>query len=190
MDTAFRYLQQEQSRLQAENTTQQQQIETLRQYVEVIAKLYYAVQKPAAHTLDRLDQFLHEVIRVMGATDGSLSRLEPDTEELVFTIVHGAVRDQLTGYRMKSDVGIAGWVVAEQEPVIVNNTRQDWRFYQKIDSEFMFHSRSILCVPVMKGAHLAGVIQIINKQKGEFSETDQTLAMTLADFAAAVLETV
>ena len=187
---ALQLLQQEKARLEKQNKAQQAKILTLERYVKVLAELYWTAQKITAteNPLEMLDQLLLKVIEALGASDGSLSYLDAEAEELHFLIVHGEVREQLAGYRLKSDVGVAGWVVNEGQPLIVNNPRQDWRFSHQVDQAFTFLTRCILGVPVMKHDKPIGVIQILNKHDNNFTETDTVLASVLGHIAAVVLE--
>lgn len=189
-DSALQLLQQEKARLEKQSKTQQAEIQTMQRYVELLAKLYWSAQEIAGqkNLLDTLDQLLYQVIHVIGGADGSLSYLDPDSNELVFLIVHGQVRQQLPGYRLKSDVGVAGWVVSEGQPLIVNNPRQDWRFSLQVDEEFAFMTRCILCVPVKDKDTRLGVIQILNKPNNNFTETDATLVSVLGHVAALALK--
>ena len=102
--SALQLLQQEKARLETENKAQQVEIQTLRRYIDVLANLYSSAQKIASqeNLLDMLDKLLHQVIQVMEATDGSLSYLDKTTGELLFLLVHGEVREQLPGYRIKA----------------------------------------------------------------------------------------
>lgn len=186
--SVLQLLQQEKARLEKENRLQQAEILTLRQYVEVMAELYWATQQIPFldNPLDTLDQLLYNVIKVIGASDGSLSRLDETTGELEFLLVQGEVRHRLPGHRISSDVGVAGWVVGEGEPLIVNNPRQDWRFSLQVDEQFTFLTRSILGVPIMSHNKPIGVIQILNKQHGDFTQTDALLVSVLSHAAALV----
>ena len=186
---AFQFLQQEKTRLQAENKSQKEEILTLHRYISMMAELCHTAGRVAdeKNPLDTIDRLLYKVIQVAGASDGSLSLLNQETNDLLFHIVHGTVRQKLTGHRIKSDVGVVGWIISEGQPVIVNNPRQDWRFSLQIDEEFAFLTRSILGVPVMKQDRPIGVIQILNKKTGSFTDTDLTLASVLADVAAIAL---
>lgn len=185
----LQFLQQEKARLEKEIKLQQAEISNLQQYVAMLAELYHASHRLAAeeNLLDTLDRLLYRVIGVVGAGDGSLSRLDRETDELVFLIVHGQIRQELPGYRIKSDVGVAGWVLSEGQPVIVNNPQQDWRFSLQVDEEFAFMTRSILGVPVTYREEPLGVIQLLNKREGGFTESDVTLVSVLAHIAGMAL---
>ena len=125
--SALRFLQQENARLQEENKTLREDSLAFRHYMEALEDLYWATQRITSeeNLFDLLDQILYNALGVLRAEDGSLLLLDEETNELVFVLVHGDIRNQLRGYRIKSDMGIAGWVVSHHEPLIVNNPRQD-----------------------------------------------------------------
>jgi GAF domain-containing protein len=186
---AVRFLQQENVRLQEENKALQDESRGLRRYLEAMKALYWAVQRVdvSGNSPDLLDGLLYKIIEGIGAEDGSISYLDQAAGELIFMFVQGGLRQELRGYRIKSDRGIAGWVVSHQEPIIVNEPRQDWRFSFEVDQEFNFFTRSIVCVPVIAQDKLIGVIELLNKQGGEFTDMDIALLTMLSQVVAKVL---
>ena len=187
----MRFLQQENTRLQEENRVLQEENRNLHRYIDALEDLYWAAQRITSeeNLLDLLEQILYQAMVVLRAEDGSLLLLDEETDELVFAVVHGDIQGQLRGYRISGDIGIAGWVATESEPLIVNNPRQDWRFSPQIDEAFGFVTRSILCVPMVTRGKLVGVIELLNKYNGdEFISTDITLLSILAHVAATALE--
>jgi GAF domain-containing protein len=158
--------------------------------MEALKDLYWATQRITSeeNLFKLLDQILYNALSVLRAEDGSLLLLDEETDELVFVLVHGDIRHELRGYRIKSDVGIAGWVASQREPLIVNNPRQDGRFSLDIDEEFSFVTRSILCVPMIARGKLIGVIELLNKRDDAFAEADATLLLILGQVAAIALE--
>ena len=188
--SALRFLQQENARLQEENKALQQENLALRRYMSALKDLSWATEQITAegNLFELLDQILYNAMSVVGAEGGSLLLLDDETNELVFVVVHGDIEDRLRGYRMGSTVGIAGWVAANREPLIVNEPRQDHRFFVEIDETFSYITRSILCVPMITHGRLIGVIQLLNKQGDqEFIEADATLLSILAQVAAIAL---
>jgi sigma-B regulation protein RsbU (phosphoserine phosphatase) len=187
----MRFLQQENTRLQEENKVLKEGNQALHRYIDALEDLYWAAQKITSeeNLLTLLDQILYNAMVVLRAEDGSLLLLDEESDELVFAVVHGDIQGELRGYRIGGDIGIAGWVATEGEPLIVNNPRQDWRFSPQIDEAFGFVTRSILCVPMITRGQLVGVIELLNKYDGnKFIETDATLLSILAHIAATALE--
>lgn len=188
----FRFLQQENARLQAENQALRDEVVALRHYLGALDELYWAAQRLSSeqNLIELLDGILYHALRLVKADDGSVLLLDEDTDELVFAVVHGDIRGELRGYRISADTGVAGWVVAEAEPAIVNNPRQDWRFSPQVDESFNFTTRSLLCVPMIAGNKVVGAIELLNKHSGEpFVEADASLLAILGHVAATALET-
>ena len=188
----IRWLQGENSRLQRENKSLREENEGIRYYVTALEGLHLAAQEIASEDdlLELLDGILCHAMSLVRAEDGSVLLLDEDTDELVFAVVHGDIRGELRGYRIGADIGIAGWVAAEREPVIANNARQDWRFSAQVDDAFGFVTRSLICVPMSVSDNLVGVIELLNKHDGEeFSEADVALLLILGNTAATALET-
>jgi GAF domain-containing protein len=190
--TAIRLLQQENIRLTKEVDTLTEKNQILYRYFELAQKFYWASLQISAEAnpFKLLNELLYETLMVVEARDGSLSRLDATKEELVFLLVHGDLRHRLRGYRLSSNTGIAGWVVNNRLPIIVNDPRQDWRFSATVDSEFGFLTQSIVSVPMISRNRLLGVIQLVNKRTHEFTEADVTLLLLLGEVAVIALEEV
>ncbi len=188
---ALRFLQQDNTRLQAEALAHQEEIAALKRYVEMAAELYQARDRVvnAPDPLFTLDELLGRLVTVVGSKDGSVLQQDPETGELVFILVHGELQQELPGRRIPGDAGVAGWVAVNRTPVIVNEPRQDWRFSFQVDEEFAFLTQSIMCLPLEAGERLLGVMELVNKEPAKFSETDQVLVSIFADVAACVLAT-
>jgi GAF domain-containing protein len=189
--STVRFLQQENSRLKEENETLQEENLALRQYINALEELHRATERIVTeeNLITLLDEILYNAMNVLNAQGGSLLIRDEDTDELAFVVVHGDIKRELEGYRLKSDVGIAGWVATNREAVVVNNPRQDRRFSLQVDEAFNFFTRSILCVPMMARDKVVGVIQLINKENGnQFSEADVALLSVLGHVAAVALE--
>ena len=188
--SATRFLQQENIRFKKEIEDLQRENQTLYNYLEAVKELYWATQHISYedNLIYALNQLLFQVMSVIGASDGSLSRLDKDTGELVFVLAHGDLSQQLPGFRMQSDTGIAGWVVENRQPIIVNDPRQDWRFSELVDEEFSFFTNSIVTVPIMRRDRFLGVIQLLNKQYTGFTEADVSVLLVLGLVAGIVIE--
>jgi len=190
--TAIRLLQQENIRLTKDVEALTEKNQSLYRYFELAQKFYWATLQISgeANPFRLLNELLYETLMVVEARDGSLSRLDATKEELVFSLVHGDLRHRLRGYRLSSNTGIAGWVVNNRLPIIVNDPRQDWRFSATVDAEFGFLTQSIVSVPMISRNRLLGVIQLVNKRDHEFTEADVTLLLFLGQVAVIALEEV
>lgn len=188
--STLRFLQQENSRLQQENDVLRDENLALRGYMSALTALHHATREINSEDdlFELLDKILLSAMRVARAEDGSLMLPDEETNELEFVLVHGHIQQELPGYRIAMDQGIAGWVASHQQPLVINNPQQDWRFSNQIDTEFNFATHSVVAVPLVHRGRLMGVVELLNKQgEGEFTGEDVTLLQILSYVAATAL---
>lgn len=186
----LRFLQQENIRLQRENQELHEELITLREVVDSLRALQEITARIDVNTnvLHLLERILQSALVSIRASDGSLLLVDDETQELAFVVVYGAVRESLKGYRMPMGEGIAGWVAEHAEPAIIQNARLDPRFSEQVDQSFHFHTHSMICVPIVSGSKVVGVIQALNKANNEeFNRTDLTLLGVVAQLAATAI---
>ena len=187
----IRFLQQENVRLKDENQLLNDEVQALRRYVRALQGLQQTVHRftPEQDVLALLDTTMDFALELLDATDGSLMLVDEETDELVFVLVHGAVRETMTGHRFDRRKGIAGWVAERGEPAIVGNVRTDARFLPEMDERFGFVTRSLVAVPLAARGKVLGVIELLNKRSGEgFTDDDASLLLILAALSASALD--
>ncbi len=80
---------------------------------------------------------------------------------------------------------IAGWIVENNMPLIIDDVSADPRWSQKVDDATEFVTRSILGVPLHVKDRVIGAIEVLNKMGGRpFSDEDLSTLTTLAAQAA------
>lgn len=85
--------------------------------------------------------------------------------------------------------GIVGVTATTEQPVIVNNPYEDERFLSKIDEKSGFVTRNILTVPIFNSKqNVVGVIQLLNKYNGDFTESDEGVMGFFANYISGTLE--
>lgn len=186
----LRFLQGEVTRLRQENQELKDELTVLRSSVRGLSAIQDLIQRmtPRTNLLGVLDDLLGSALAVLGANDGSLLLRDDETEELVFAIVRGEARDRLTGYRLPPGRGIAGWVVHNQQPTVVQDVRKDPRFYPQVDETFGFTTQTLAAVPLQDGDRIVGVIEAVNKLSNrEFSPEDHHLLMVVAQLATVAI---
>ncbi|MBD2194463.1 MULTISPECIES: GAF domain-containing protein [Calothrix] len=76
--------------------------------------------------------------------------------------------------RMPCNRGIVGYVAATGQAVNIPDAYRDPRFDPTTDRKTGYVTRNILCLPVFNSANeLIGVTQLINKQQGSFTASDE-----------------
>ncbi|KPA75033.1 putative cAMP specific phosphodiesterase [Leptomonas pyrrhocoris] len=98
---------------------------------------------------------------------------------------------------MAAGTGIAGYVAKTGMVVNIPNAYEDERFNRAVDKQTGYHTRTILCLPIMYEDTIVAVAQLINKQdmvtesglrlQRVFGQRDEELFKTFSMFAAASL---
>ena len=87
------------------------------------------------------------------------------------------------------DSGIAGDTYGKQEPQLVNNPYEDERFLPKIDEKSGFTTRNMMTVPIFNSKReVIGVIQLLNKNNGDFSAQDLDVLTFMANYVSGTIE--
>ncbi len=87
------------------------------------------------------------------------------------------------------DSGIAGDTYSKQEPQLVNNPYEDARFLPKIDEKSGFTTRNMMTVPIFNSKReVIGVIQLLNKNNGDFSAQDLDVLTFMANYVSGTIE--
>jgi signal transduction histidine kinase len=123
---------------------------------------------------------------VMSADRCSLFLHDPNTGELWSTVAMGLEGQVI---RIPSDVGLAGFCFQTGELINLQDAYEDPRFNQEVDARTGYHTRSLLCMRIYNRAKEAiGVIQLLNKKEGVFSEEDETFLKTFGNHASVFIE--
>jgi PAS domain S-box-containing protein len=93
--------------------------------------------------------------------------------------------DMSQDWRIPVGEGITGWVAQHGEPVIVPDVSQDPRF---VGIEEGVLTRSELCVPLVAGQQVIGVLNVESSQPNAFTNDDLQLLSTLASNLTALIE--
>jgi K+-sensing histidine kinase KdpD len=149
------------------------------------------IGKTLSSVLDRdrlLILIMDEVTRLMNAERGTLYIVENEKGELWSKIAQKA---EIKEIRLKIGVGIAGHVAKTGEIINIKEAYSDARFDPTTDKKTGYRTRSILCMPIRepvknKGqeGEIIGVLQILNKKDGVFTDEDEDLLTSLCSQVA------
>jgi signal transduction histidine kinase len=87
-------------------------------------------------------------------------------------VAGGAAPENLARLTIPLGQGIAGTVARTGRPILVADAGQDPQVARWVDERTGFRTRSILCVPIRFQEKILGVIEVVNKRGGAFSEAD------------------
>jgi signal transduction histidine kinase len=136
-----------------------------------------------------LERIVEAAVLVVRASAGSLLIWDTVKNDLVFSVAKGGGGQALLGRRMPAYKGIAGWVLTNRRPAIVEDVQQDLRFFNAIDESLGFHTNSLLAVPLVAKGEAIGVLELLNKTSEQpFDQQDTELLMALAGQAAVTIK--
>jgi adenylate cyclase len=169
----------ERNRLSAAVVRRNQELDTIRQIGSALASSTFDISKVLKYTMDMIRE-------VMNVEAGSLLFLE--NSELEIAVAFNIKIKSMKKFRLKLGQGIAGYVAARGEAIVVNDTEKSSHFFPVIDGVSGFTTRSALCVPMISQGRVIGVIEVLNKINGEFSIDDKDLLQAIATSVCIALE--
>lgn len=127
-------------------------------------------------------------VRLVRAEGASLLLVEPPATLVFYKSITGD-RGPLLEQRTLplSNQSIAGWVVLNNAPLLVNDVSAEPRHSVEMDAVIGFHTRSVLCVPVRWGSQMLGALEVVNKMDGDFTAQDQDYLNILAAQSAVAI---
>lgn len=183
-------LKEENTHLKEQNQDLKAEIDRLWQVIRALNKLQCNVEVLDANTdiLSVILNILQATLEAVSSQDGSLLLLDDETDELVFVAVEGESHEDLTGYRIPSDAGIAGWIATNKEPALVPNVREDPRWLPTVDQWIGFKTTCLMGAPLEFGGRVLGVVEVVNPQEGKpFTEADLDILVLVSRLASFVL---
>ncbi|MDP8933174.1 MAG: GAF domain-containing protein, partial [Cyanobacteriota bacterium] len=110
---------------------------------------------------------------LMQADRSTLFLLNREANEL-WTKVAKADGKTMVEIRIPANKGIAGYVASTGQPLNITDAYDDPRFDPSTDQQTGYRTRTVLCMPVHNAkGELIGVTQLINKNQGTFTPSDE-----------------
>jgi signal transduction histidine kinase len=127
--------------------------------------------------------------KMLEAEISSVMLVDERRETLRWAVAEGrAPAGALGDMTLALGEGIAGTVAATGEPIIVTDAEHDARVARRVDSQTGFRTRSIVCVPIRFRGVITGVIQVLNKKVGYFTDRDREMLELIAAEAGVAIE--
>jgi adenylate cyclase len=137
-----------------------------------------------------IDQLLQKIVgktsEVMNADRCTLFLVDRVTGGLWSKVAQGA---EMSEIRVPRGMGVAGHVALTGETVNIRDAYQDPRFNPEVDRRTGYRTRTILCMPLRnEKGEIVGVMQVLNKREGVFTEEDEQLLDALGSQTTIALE--
>jgi len=141
-----------------------------------------------------LSRILHEIQESLHIGGASVALHDPDQRRFFF--IHTVEKDfgkaspkeGLKTIDFPDDLGAAGWVLRENRPLIIADTKKDSRVHTPVQFQDAFKPRSMICVPLRARQKFIGVLYAMNKQAGDFSLQEAGFLEILAGPVAIAIE--
>jgi diguanylate cyclase (GGDEF)-like protein len=135
-----------------------------------------------------LGAIMDKMAQFFGPERWSLLMVDDVSGELYYAIAVGENAESLKGLRVPLGEGVAGWVAATGNPLIVPDVALDphWSAFATKHPDLKI--QSIACVPVRAGNKTLGVIQLLNSKLDLLSEYSVSFLRILCDYAAIAIQ--
>ncbi|MBU4013803.1 MAG: GAF domain-containing protein [Proteobacteria bacterium] len=169
----------ERNRLSKSVIKRNKELDSIKQIGNALASSTFDVNKVLEYTMD--------MIRViMDVEAGSLYLV--NDEELEFTVGFNVKVEPIKKLQLKVGQGIAGYAAARGESITINDVQKSPHFDSEIDEATGFKTLSALCVPMISKGKVIGVLEVLNKIKGDFSTSDGDLLKSIASSVSIAIE--
>jgi signal transduction histidine kinase len=147
------------------------------------------ISRDLASTLD-LDPLLNRIIEaardISGSEAASILLYDDAGKQLYFQAATN-MDPLMRGISVPMD-SIAGWIVTNRQAVRISDVNKDQRYFKTVAKTVSFATQSIMGVPLITKDKVVGVLEVLNKQQGEFSEADESMLTVLGAQAAVAIE--
>lgn len=163
--------------------TNLQHIDDYRRLIEIARDL--------ASTLD-LDTLLYRIVgvasEIANAGEASILLYDDVKRKLHFEVATNMDLPNMRGLDVPLEGSIAGWILTHRKPVRISDVQEDTRYYPGVEIATSYTTQSILGVPLITKDKVIGVLEVLNKSDGRFTENDEELLLVLAAQAAIAIE--
>lgn len=137
---------------------------------------------------DRLPQLIIKMATdLLRSERASILLLDENTHDLYFAAATGADPKELRNIPVPMDGSIAGTIYRKNEPLIINEVAKDPRHFSQVDAKTQLETRSLIGVPMSIRNEVIGVLEALNKRKGDFTQDDIRTLEIIASTAAVAI---
>lgn len=159
---------------------------TLDSYLRLIE-----ISRDLASTLD-LDTLLNDIVRasadITHAEAASILLYDDTARQLYFQVATNIDEPTMRGLVVPLDKSIAGWIVTNRQSVRIDDAHKDKRFFGDVEQSVGYATKSLLGIPLVTKNKVVGVLEVINKKRGRFTDPDESMLTVLGAQAAVAIE--
>lgn len=160
--------------------------QTLDSYLRVIE-----ISRDLASTLD-LDTLLNDIVRaaadITHAEAASILLYDDTARQLYFQVATNIDEPTMRGLVVPLEKSIAGWIVTNKESLRIEDAHKDDRFFSDVEQSIGYETKNMLGIPLITKNKVVGVLEVVNKKRGKFTDPDESMLTVLGAQAAVAIE--
>lgn len=149
------------------------------------------ITRDIASTLDLevlLNRICNAAVDLTCTGAASILLYDESLNEIHFQASSNLDQHTMRGLVIPVENSIAGAIITDRKPYIVNDTRDDPRHFSKIGKDTNYLTKSLLGVPMIHKDKVVGALEVLNKMEADFNEDDVEILTALATQAAIAIE--
>jgi K+-sensing histidine kinase KdpD len=160
--------------------------QTLDSYLRLIE-----ISRDLASTLD-LDTLLNDIVHasadITHAEAASILLYDDTARQLYFQVATNIDEPTMRGLIIPLDKSIAGWIVTNRKSVRIDDAHKDERHFSDVEQTIGYETKSLLGIPLITKNKVVGVLEVLNKKRGRFTDPDESMLTVLGAQAAVAIE--
>ena len=160
--------------------------QTLDSYLRLIE-----IARDLASTLD-LDTLLYDIVGtsadITHAEAASILLYDDTARQLYFQVATNIDEPTMRGLVVPLENSIAGWIVTNRQPLRIDDAPKDKRFFSDVDQTLSHTTKNLLGIPLITKNKVVGVLEVVNKRRGRFTDPDESMLTVLGAQAAVAIE--
>ena len=160
--------------------------QTLGSYLRLIE-----ISRDLASTLD-LDTLLDDIVRAAAdityAEAASILLYDDTARQLYFQVATNIDEPTMRGLVIPLEKSIAGWIVTNRKSVRIDDAHKDERHFSDVEQSIGYSTKSLLGIPLVTKNKVVGVLEVVNKKRGRFTDPDESMLTVLGAQAAVAIE--
>ena len=160
--------------------------QTLGSYLRLIE-----ISRDLASTLD-LNTLLDDIVRasadITHAEAASILLYDDTARQLYFQVATNIDEPTMRGLVIPLEKSIAGWIVTNRQSVRIDDAHNDSRHFSEVEQSIGYETRSLLGIPLVTKNKVVGVLEVVNKKRGKFTDPDESMLTVLGAQAAVAIE--
>lgn len=149
------------------------------------------ISRDLASTLD-LDTLLDDIVRaaadITQAEAASIMLYDDTARQLYFQVATNIDEPTMRGLIVPLEKSFAGWIVTNRKSLRIEDAHKDERYFSDVEQTIGYSTKSLLGIPLITKNKVVGVLEVVNKKRGKFTDPDESMLTVLGAQAAVAIE--